>query len=115
MADTNQRTGVAMGDFVKQSPLDYQAVAASQTDLALGAKGGAIGDLLQRIVISVATAASGTVSIQDGGDTATLIMPNSPGGGVGVYVVELGIASRTGAWSITTGAGSTVLAIGLFT
>jgi hypothetical protein len=114
MSNANQKTGGAMGGFVKQSPLDYQAVPASQTDLVLGTTG-AIGDLLQRLVISVATAASGTVSIQDGADTATLIMPNSPGGGIGVYVVELGIASRTGAWSVTTGAGSTVLAIGLFT
>ena len=114
MSNANQKTGGAMGEFVKQSPLDYQAVAASQTDLVLGTTG-AIGDLLQRIVISVATAASATVSIQDGADTATLIMPNSPGGGIGVYVVELGIASRSGAWSVTTGAGSTVLAAGLFT
>src|SRR3990167_7880978 len=114
MSNANQKTGGAMGEFVKQSPLDYQAVAASQTDKVLGTTG-AIGDLLQRIVISVATAASATVSIQDGADTATLIMPNSPGGGIGVYVVELGIASRSGAWSVTTGAGSTVLAIGLFT
>lgn len=114
MSNANQKTGGAMGDFVKQSPLDYQAVAASLTDEVLGTTG-AIGDLLQRLVISVATAASATVSIQDGADTATLIMPNSPGGGVGVYMIELGIASRSGAWSVTTGAGSTVLAIGLFT
>mgnify|MGYP003487339209 CR=1 FL=1 len=114
MSNSNQKVLGAMGGFLKQSPLDYQAVPASQTDLVLGTTG-AIGDLLQRLVITVATAASGTVSIQDGGDTATLILPNSPGGGVGVYVVELGIASRTGAWSVTTGAGSTVLAVGLFT
>jgi hypothetical protein len=114
MSNANQKTGGAMGGFVKQSPLDYQAVPASQTDLVLGTTG-AIGDLLQRLVISVATAASGTVSIQDGADTATLIMPNSPGSGIGIYMIELGIASRSGAWSVTTGAGSTVLAIGLFT
>src|SRR3990167_2155662 len=114
MSNANQKTAGAMGDFVKQSPLDYQAEAASQTDKVLGTTG-AIGDLLQRLVISVATAASGTETIQGGADTATLIMPNSPGGGVGVYMVELGIASRTGAWSVTTGAGSTVLAAGLFT
>jgi len=114
MSNGNQRTDVAMGGYVKQSPLDYQAVAVSQTDKVLGTTG-AVGDLLQRLVITVATAATGTVSIQDGADTATLILPNSPGGGVGVYMVELGIASRTGAWSVTTGAGATVVAVGLFT
>lgn len=114
MANSNQRTGGALGDFVKPSPYDYQAVAASQTDKVLGSRGAA-GDLLQRLIISVATAATGTVSIQDGADTATLILPDSPGGGVGVYQVELGIASRSGAWSVTTGAGSTVVAVGLFT
>jgi hypothetical protein len=34
---------------------------------------------------------------------------------VGVYSLELGLAAATGPWKITTGAGLTVLAVGLFT
>ena len=114
MSNGNQRVDGAAGTYVKQSGLDYQEVAASQTDKVLGSKG-AIGDVVQRLVITVATAATGAVDLQDGAGTAFSILPNSPGGGVGVYVVELGIASRAGAWSLTTGAGSTVVAIGFFT
>lgn len=92
----------------------YETVAASQTDQALG-PAGAAGDYLDRLVITVATAATAAVSIKDGGGSAISIMPNSPGGGVGVYVVEIKAHSRAGAWSVTTGAGSTVLAVGNFT
>lgn len=91
----------------------YETVAASQTDQALGPAGKA-GDYLDRLIIKVNTAATGTVEIQDGGEAAIPIMPASPGGGVGVYVVELKIHSRAGAWQVTTGAGATVLAIGNF-
>ena len=114
MADANQKTGGAMGNFVKQSPLDYQTVAASQTAAVLGAKGGAIGDLLQRVVIVVATANAAATSVNDGGGSEISLIPNSPGGGVGVYVIELGIASKTGAWKVTTGSGVSVIACGLF-
>ena len=92
----------------------YETVAASQTDQALG-PAGAAGDYLDRIIITVNTAATATVDIQDGAGTAIPIMPASPGGGIGVYVVELKIHSRAGAWSVTTGAGATVLAVGNFT
>ena len=92
----------------------YETVAASQTDQALG-PAGAAGDYLDRLIIKVNTAATATVDIQDGAGTAIPIMPASPGGGIGVYVVELKVYSRAGAWSVTTGAGATVLAIGNFT
>lgn len=92
----------------------YETIAASQTDQVLGASGGS-GDYLERLVITVNTAATAIVQIQDGAGTEITIMPNNPGGGIGVYVVELDIYSKTGPWKITTGAGSTVLAIGDFT
>lgn len=112
MSDANQRTGGAMGQFVKQSPLDFETVAVSQTGQVLGAKG-ATGDLLQRLVIQVITVASASVTIIDG-STSIVILTGAAGLVAGVYTVELGIASTTGAWSITTGAGATVIAIGLF-
>ena len=93
---------------------DYETVAASQTDQALGGTGAA-GDLIHRLVITVATANAAAGDLQDGGNTAFPILKNSPGSGLGVYVVELNAVSKAGAWSVTTGAGSTVVAGGQFT
>lgn len=90
---------------------DYETVAASQTDQAIGASG-AKGDLLERLVVSVATAATSAVSIKDGGGSAISIVPaNTP---VGVYSVNIGAKSFVGAWSVTTGAGVSVVAVGRF-
>lgn len=94
---------------------EYETVAASQTDQVLGATGGAAGDLLEKLYITVSTAATAAVSIKDGSGSAIPILPNSPGGGVGVYVVPLSIAATGAGWKVTTGAGSTVVAIGRFT
>jgi len=111
--DANQRTGGAMGSFSKQTPLDYETIAASQTDQLLGTKGG-IGDILGTLICVVATAATSTVSIKDG-TTSISILPAAVGGGVGTYPIPMWIASATGAWSVTTGAGVSVIATGLFT
>lgn len=92
----------------------YETVAAAQTDQALGAAGAA-GDFLDTLVITVGTAATAAVSIKDGGGAAIPIMPNSPGGGIGVYTVRIAAKSQAGPWKVTTGAGSTVLATGSFT
>jgi hypothetical protein len=94
----------------------YEHVAASQTAQVLGGTG-AVGDYLHRIVITVSTAASGIVRVVDGSGTGVLthtILPNSPGGGIGVYNIEMNAASKDGAWKITTGAGSEVMAMGIF-
>lgn len=91
----------------------YETVAASQTNQALGATG-ALGDYLKGLILVVATAATAATTIKDGSDTAISIFPNSPGGGVGTYYVPVGLKSRTGAWQITTGAGVSVIALGSF-
>ena len=96
------------------SPFTYETVAVSQTDQVLGITGGA-GDLLHRLVITVATANTAAVSIKDGGGSAIPILQNSPGSGFGVYNVEINAVSKAGAWKVTTGAGSTVVAVGQFT
>lgn len=90
---------------------DYEAVAASQTDQVMGPTGGA-GDVLEKLIVSVATAATGTVSIKDGsGSSIVITAANTP---IGVYTVNLGARSTSGAWKVTTGAGATVLAVGQF-
>lgn len=50
----------------------------------------------------------------DGSGSAITVFPNSPGGGVGTYTVELNITSTGGAWKVTTGAGVAVIAIWRF-
>lgn len=105
------------GGVVPSGGGHYETVAASQTDQILGAAG-AVGDFLERLIITVGTAATAAVSIKDGNGSAIPIMPNSPGGGVGVYVVDLGLkalAATTPGWKVTTGAGSTVVGVGRFT
>ena len=88
----------------------YEAVAASQTNQVLGPTG-ATQDYLHRIVVAVATAATSTVSVIDGSTTILAIPANTP---IGVYSIEINACSAAGAWKITTGAGATVLAVGIF-
>jgi len=92
---------------------EYETVAAGAAAQVLGTAG-ASGDFLTRLILTVNTAATAAVSIKDGADAAIPVFPNSPGGGVGAYVVEIGLRSRTGAWQITTGAGVTAIAVGQF-
>ena len=89
----------------------YESVAASQTAQVLGGTGAA-GDYLHRIVVTVTATGTSTLSVIDGSTTILTMAANTP---VGVYSLELGLAAATGPWKITTGAGATVLAVGLFT
>lgn len=94
---------------------DYEAVGASATDQILG-PAGAVGNILERLIISVATSATGTVSIKDGNGSAIVITAaNTP---IGVYTVAIGarcVNATTPGWKVTTGAGATVLGVGRFT
>ena len=89
----------------------YETVAASQTAQVLGGTG-AIGDYLHRIVVTVTTTGTSTLSVLDGSTTVLTMAANTP---VGVYSLEINAASASGPWKITTGAGVTVLAVGFFT
>lgn len=99
---------------VEQGQYDYETVAASQTDQVLGVTGAA-GDFLHKLICVVTTAATAVVQIKDGGGSAITVFPNSPGGGVGTYVLDFNIVSTAGAWKVTTGAGVAVIGIGRFT
>ena len=93
---------------------DYKTVAAGQTDAVLGFTVGAVGDYMEELILVVVTAATAAVSVKDGGGAAISVFPNSPGGGVGTYRVPGLGASKVGAWTITTGAGVSVIARGRF-
>lgn len=94
---------------------DYETVAASQTDQTLG-PAGAVGNVIDKIIVSVATAATSTCSIKDGNGSAIVITAaNTP---IGVYTVLLGarcVNATTPGWKVTTGAGCTAVAVGRFT
>src|SRR3990167_9822914 len=92
---------------------NYERVLPGQVGQVLG-NGGAAGDYLDRLIITVSTAASAAVSIKDGGGSAIPIMPNSPGAGIGRYVVPVGATSKAGPWRVTAGLGSDVVAVGSF-
>lgn len=88
----------------------YETVAASQTAQVLGVTGGA-GDTLQRLIITISTALTGTVALLDGATSYAITAASTP---IGVYQIEIGAVSVNGAWKITTGAGATVMAVGNF-
>lgn len=91
----------------------YKTVAASQSNIVLGATG-ALGDFLEGVLCVVSTAATAQVTILDNA-TSIVIFPNSPGGGIGSYYIPINAFSVSGAWKITTGAGVAVIATGKFT
>ncbi|MCG3774982.1 MAG: hypothetical protein JW395_1810 [Nitrospira sp.] len=91
----------------------YETVAASQTAQVLGTAG-ATGDYIHRLIISVITVATASVTIIDG-STSIVILTGAAGLVAGIYSVEVNMASQTGPWKITTGAGATVIAVGIFT
>lgn len=92
--------------------LQYETVAASQTAQVLGGTG-AVGDYLQRVIISVNTVATATVTLLDG-STSIPLLTGSATLVPGVYSVEIGAASASGPWKVTTGAGATVIGVGIF-
>lgn len=94
----------------KGTRYEYETVAASQTAQVLGVTG-ASGDYLHRLIVTVDTSATGTVSLLDNATSIPITAANTP---IGVYTVDVGATSLNGAWKITTGAGATVMAVGRF-
>lgn len=90
----------------------YETVAASQTAQVFGGTG-AVGDYLHRLIISVVTVATGSVTLLDGA-TSIVILTGGATIVPGIYSVEFNMASASGAWKITTGAGATVIGVGIF-
>lgn len=95
--------------------LDYETVAAAQTDQALGPVG-KTGDILDRLIIVPASVSPGAVSIKDGGGSAIVVFPGGTNSLTELkpFVVELRLRSRAGAWSVTTGSNVSAIAAGKF-
>lgn len=96
---------------------DYATVAASQAAAGLSPSGGTghIGDILEKLVIIPATTSAGNVSIQDGGGTAISVFVTGTLSNLAPIQVPLGIRSKVGGWTVTTGASVSVIAVGRFT
>lgn len=70
-----------------------------------------LGSYLEHLMCIVTNAATSKVQIQDGSDTVRDILPDAVAGGIGTYVLPLGITSKVGPWKvITPGAGVAVIA-----
>lgn len=88
----------------------YETVAASQTAQVLGGTG-ATGDYLHRLIVTVSTSLTGTVTILDNATSIAIVPASTP---IGVYSIEMNMRSSSGPWKVTTGAGASVVAVGIF-
>jgi len=98
---------------VEQGQFGYETVAVSQTAQVLGTTG-ATGDFLHRLIIEVITVATASVTLLDNA-TSIVILTGGANLQEGVYSIEFNMASASGPWKITTGAGATVIGVGRFT
>lgn len=89
----------------------YRTVAASQTDSVLG---GAIGDLLQEILVIPATTSPGIVQIKDGSGSAITVFTGGTVSDLKPFPIPLDAISTNGAWKITTGLNVSLLIKGKF-
>jgi hypothetical protein len=92
----------------------YRAVSASSTATVLGTTG-AIGDLLNGLLVIPASTSPGAVAVLDNATGITVFT----GGASSVsnlvpFFVPIGARSVSGAWKVTTGANVSVVAIGSF-
>lgn len=100
---------------IRKTNWRYETVAASQTDQELG-DDGRTGDYLAGVLVVPGTTSPGEVAIQDGAGSAITIFT---GGATSVsnlvpFFVPIGAVSTAGAWSVTTGANVTAIAVGAF-
>lgn len=98
---------------------EYKAIAASQSNILLGASG-AVGDYLMSLVIVPATVDAGQVSIKDGNGGSIIVFTGGTGSvtNLATITVPLSIkaaAATTPGWRVTTGANVSVIATGNFT
>lgn len=95
--------------------VDYETVAASQTDQALGATGAAA-DYLSGLLIVPATKSPGAVSIKDGAGSAITVFTGGTDSVLSLvpFFVPVLAKSSSGAWKVTTGANVSVVATGNF-
>jgi hypothetical protein len=91
----------------------YQIVPINSISaVALGPTGGKRGDMITRLIVTVNAPVASTVILMDNNTSYTIVAENTP---IGVYVINMDAESSKGAWSMKTGVGASVMAIGQFT
>jgi hypothetical protein len=89
----------------------YEPVAASQTNQAMGATGAA-GDILHAVHCVFTGVPSAAVTLKDGANTAFNLFAIPAGADTKTAVLNL--VSSNGAWQLTTGTNTTCVGIGRF-
>lgn len=97
----------------------YQAVAAGQSAVMLGASG-AVGDYLAGVLIVPASLSPGAVTITDGNGSAITIFAGGSSSLLTLhsFYVQIGAkctATTTPGWQVTTGSSVSVICFGSFT
>lgn len=94
---------------------EYETVAASQTDQMMGPTG-AIGDKIEAILVIPSATTVGAISIEDGATNTTVYAGGTVSADLKPFVIPLfNIASVSGGWEVTTGAGCSCIVFGDFT
>lgn len=101
-----------MPGIISPYGFSYETVAVGQTAQVMGGVG-AKGDYLHRILINTITVATADVSIIDGA-TGIVVQAGAATLVLGPNILDIGVNSVNGPWAITTGAGATVIGIGIF-
>jgi hypothetical protein len=106
---------VASGGLARAYKGQYETVAASATSQPLGTTG-AKGDYISHLIVVPTSTSPGSIVLADGATNITVFA-----GGAGSvltlhpFAIGLGMRSASGAWSVTTGANVSLIAVGDFT
>lgn len=98
--------------IVQPNGFAYQLIPPSSVSVPLGSGNGK-SDYLHRLIINTTATATATITLSDG-VTSIVLLSGVTGQGIGLAAVEIGMISRNAGWRLTTGAGVTVVAVGVF-
>jgi hypothetical protein len=92
----------------------YETVAASQAGQVIGTSGG-VGDEIEGVLVVPTTTSPGAITLIDGSTSVVIFAGGASSlSNLVPFGIPLGLRSVSGAWSITTGAGLSVVATGRF-
>jgi len=100
--------------FIPSRANSYETVAASQTGQVLGGVG-ARGDYISHVLVVPASTSPGAVTLIDNATSITIFAGGASSlTNLAPFPIPLDLFSRSGAFSITTGANVSVIAVGTF-
>ena len=104
-----------MAQSVEVEPRKYEDIAASQSTQILGTTG-ALGDVIDGLLVIPETTGAGTVALKDGSATAVnVFVTGTLSSLVPFFIPMCSARSVNGPWQVTTGANVHVRAFGSFT